>query len=44
MVWPPVAIVRRDVADLRSAPSADSELVDQSHYGENVTLLGESGD
>jgi gamma-D-glutamyl-L-lysine dipeptidyl-peptidase len=44
MVSPPVAIVRRDLADLRAAPSADSELVDQPHYGENVTVLGESGD
>jgi gamma-D-glutamyl-L-lysine dipeptidyl-peptidase len=44
MVWPDVAIVRRDVAELRAMPSADSELVDQAHYGENVALLGESGD
>lgn len=44
MVSPPVAIVRRDVADVRTAPSAGSELVDQAHYGENVTVLGESGD
>ena len=44
IVAPPVAIVRRDVADVRVAPSTDSELVDQAHYGENVALLGESGD
>jgi SH3-like domain-containing protein len=44
MVWPDVAIVRRDVADLRAMPSVDSELVDQAHYGENVEILGESGD
>ena len=44
MVQPDVAIVRRDVADLRAMPSADSELVDQTHYGENVQVLGESGD
>ena len=44
MVAPPVAIVRRDLADVRVAPSADSELVDQAHYGENVALLGERGD
>jgi len=44
MVHPDVAIVRRDVADLRAMPSADSELVDQMHYGENVQVLGESGD
>ena len=41
MVWPQTAILRRDVADLRALPSADSELVDQAHYGENVVLLGE---
>lgn len=41
MVWPDVAIVKRDVADLRARPSADSELVDQAHYGENVQVLGE---
>jgi hypothetical protein len=40
MVWPAVAIVRRDLADVRAAPSADSELVDQSHYGENVAVIG----
>ena len=44
MVWPAVAIVRRDLADVRAGPSADSELVDQSHYGENVVVLGELGD
>jgi len=44
MVQPDVAIVRRDVADLRAMPSADSELVDQTHYGENVQVLGESDD
>ena len=42
MVRPQTAILRRDVADLRALPSADSELVDQAHYGENVVLLGES--
>jgi cell wall-associated NlpC family hydrolase len=44
MVAPQVAVVRRDVADLRAAPSEDSELVDQAHYGENVSVLGESGE
>lgn len=44
MVWPSVAIVRRDVVELRAMPSGDSELVDQAHYGENVEVLGESGD
>jgi hypothetical protein len=42
MVWPQTAIVRRDVADVRSMPAADSELVDQAHYGENVAVLGEN--
>ncbi|MDQ2915491.1 MAG: NlpC/P60 family protein, partial [Chloroflexota bacterium] len=42
MVWPQVAIVQRDVADLRAAPSAEAELVDQPHYGENVAVLGET--
>jgi cell wall-associated NlpC family hydrolase len=44
MVWPEVAIVQHDIADLRAAPSADSELVDQAHYGENVEVLGEHRD
>jgi cell wall-associated NlpC family hydrolase len=44
MVWPNVAIVQRDLADLRAIPSAHSELVDQAHYGENVAVLGESDD
>jgi len=41
MVWPQTAIVRRDLADVRATPSADAELVDQTHYGEEVTVLGE---
>ena len=44
MVWPYVAIVQRDIADLRAAPSGKSELVDQAHYGENLAVLGESDD
>jgi len=44
MGWPQVGIVRRDIAEGHATPSADSELVDQAHYGENVELLGESGD
>ena len=44
MVWPNVAIVQRDIADLRAAPSGKSELVDQAHYGENLAVLGESDD
>jgi SH3-like domain-containing protein len=42
MVWPQTAIVRRDVADVRAMPSANSELVDQAHHGEDVAVLGES--
>ncbi len=42
MVWPQTAIVRRDVADMHAMPSADSELVDQAHYGDSVAVLGES--
>jgi len=44
MVWPQTAIVRRDIADLRAMPSADSELVDQAHHGENLAVLGERDD
>ena len=44
MVWPQAAIVRRDLADVRATPSPDSELVDQVHYGEDVTVLGERDD
>ena len=44
MVWPHTAIVQRDIADLRAAPSTESELVDQPHMGENVRVLGEDGD
>lgn len=41
MVRPPHAVTRVPVADLRAQPATDSELVDQSHYGERVTVLGE---
>jgi SH3-like domain-containing protein len=44
MVWPQTAVVRRDLADVRATPSADAELVDQTHYGEEVTVLGERDD
>src|SRR2546430_2115757 len=44
MVWPHTAIVQRDIADLRAAPSTESELVDQPHMGENVRVLGEDRD
>jgi cell wall-associated NlpC family hydrolase len=44
MVWPPTAIVHRDIVDLRADPRADSELVDQAHLGENLRVLGEVGE
>jgi SH3-like domain-containing protein len=43
MVRPPVARVTAILADLRAEPVSASELVDQAHVGEAVTLLGESG-
>ncbi len=44
MVRPPVARVTAILADLRAQPDGASELVDQAHAGELLTLLGESGD
>lgn len=44
MVRPPVARVVAILADLRAQPDGASELVDQAHVGELLTLLGESGD
>jgi len=44
MVWPRIAIVHRDVADVRAEPKAESELVDQVHFGENAHVLGEDRD
>lgn len=41
MVRPPRAVTRVPIADLRARPTADSELVDRSHYGERLTNLGE---
>jgi hypothetical protein len=44
MVRPPCGYVSAAVADLRGKPDGASELVDQAHVGERLTLLGESGD
>jgi len=44
MVRPPVGRVTAILADLRAQPDAASELVDQAHVGETLTLLGESGE
>lgn len=44
MVRPPQAIVNRGYADLRAEPDDDGERVDQAHYGERFTLLGQDGD
>lgn len=41
MVRPSHAVVVRGIADLRSEPDHDAELVDQALYGERVTRLGE---
>ena len=43
MVRPPRAHVSHPIADLRAAPDAASELVDQARAGEALTILGESG-
>ncbi len=44
MVRPPRAYVSHAIADLRAAPDDTSELIDQAHFGEPLTTLGESGD
>src|SRR5581483_10185693 len=44
MVRPPQAIVNRGFADLHAEPDEGSERVDQAHYGERFTLLGQEGD
>jgi hypothetical protein len=41
MVRPPVATVRTGVLPLRAEPGNDSELVDEAHYGELLTVIGE---
>jgi hypothetical protein len=43
MVSPARARVTAILADLRAHPNGASELVDQAHVGETLTLLGESG-
>ena len=44
MVVPPRALVTVGVADLRAEPDEDSELVDQAHLTEVLTVLGERAD
>jgi cell wall-associated NlpC family hydrolase len=44
MVRPPHAYVSSAIADLRAQPDGTSELVDQAHVGEALTLLGDTGD
>jgi hypothetical protein len=44
MVRPPTARVTAALADLHAKPDDASELVDQAHVGEVVTVLGESAD
>jgi cell wall-associated NlpC family hydrolase len=44
MVRPPVARVTGILADLRAQPDGSSELVDQAHAGETLTVLGDSGE
>jgi len=40
----PRAYVSHAIADLHAQPDAESELIDQAHFGEALTTLGESGD
>ena len=44
MVAPPRALVTAGVADIRAEPDDDSELVDQAHLTEVLTVLGARGD
>ena len=44
MVAPPKALVTVGIADLRAEPSETSELVDQAHLTEMLTVLGERSD
>jgi gamma-D-glutamyl-L-lysine dipeptidyl-peptidase len=44
MVTPYIALAQRDIVDVRAEPRHDAELVDQAHFGENFTLLGERDD
>ena len=44
MVRPPRAHVSHAITDVRAEPDDGSELVDQFHAGEALTILGESGE
>jgi gamma-D-glutamyl-L-lysine dipeptidyl-peptidase len=44
MVAPPKALVTVGIADVRAEPTEDSELVDQAHLTEMVTVLGARSD
>ena len=44
MVAPPKALITVGIADLRAEPDDSSELVDQPHLTEMLTVLGERGD
>ena len=44
MVAPPKALITVGIADLRAEPGEDSELVDQAHLTELVTVLGARDD
>ena len=44
MVAPPRALVIAGIADIRVEPAEDSELVDQAHLTEVLTVLGARGD
>src|SRR5712692_6740704 len=44
MVAPPKALITVGIADLRGEPAEDSELVDQAHLTEMLTVLGERDD
>ncbi|MEK6207664.1 MAG: C40 family peptidase [Chloroflexota bacterium] len=44
MVAPPRALITVGIADLRAEPAETSELVDQAHLTEMVTVLGERND
>lgn len=44
MVRPPSVVTSVPVADLRADPREDTELVDQSVFGDRLAVLGERGD
>lgn len=43
MLRPPAVLTRAAIADLRALPDPSSELVDRSHHGERLTVLGDRG-